>query len=181
LLTQDFQVFIQSISQPLQVKKGEYLFLQGDTNDSLFFIKQGLLKAFYQTHEGNEWVKSFLVEGDMIGSLQAVVGWGVTSFSLLCLEDCDLLRLSGANFLSRISEQPQFFQPINQMLLQLAMKKERREYELLCLSAEERYQLFCERDGHLLERLPQQEIAKYIGITPVALSRIRKRLGLLQK
>ena len=39
---------------------------------------------------------------------------------------------------------------------------------------------FCERDAHLLlHRLSQQEIAKYIGITPVALSRIRKRLGLI--
>lgn len=178
---QDFQSFIQSIAQVRQVKEGEYLFQQGDPNDSLFFIKQGLLKAFYNTHDGNEWVKSFLSEGDMIGSLQSIVGRGAASFSLLCLEDCDLLQIAGANFLSRISEHPQFFQAVNQMLLQLAMKKERREYELLCLSAEERYQVFCEREGHLLGRLPQQEIAKYIGITPVALSRIRKRLGLIRE
>lgn len=177
---QDFQAFIQSIGQARQVKKGEYLFQQGEPNDSLFFIRQGLLKAFYHTHDGNEWVKSFLSEGDMIGSLQAVAGQGAASFSLLCVEDCDLLQISGSHLIRHLGQQPQFYQPINQMLLQLAMKKERREYELLCLSAEERYQVFCEREGHLLDRLPQQEIAKYIGITPVALSRIRKRLGLIQ-
>lgn len=180
-MNQEFQSFIQSISQPLQVKKGEFLFMQGDLNDSLFFIRQGLIKAFYQTHEGDEWVKSFLAEGDIIGSLQAIAGQGSASFSLLCVEDCDLLQISGAHLIKNLAQQPQFYQPINQLLLQLAMKKERREYELLCLSAEERYQLFCERDAHLLSRLSQQEIAKYIGITPVALSRIRKRLGLIQE
>lgn len=170
---------LQTIAQPFAIKKGEYVFSRGEYQGALFFIEKGLLKAFYQTHQGDEWVKSFLVEGDMIGSLQAIVNQGKASFSLLCLEDCQLLKIPADQFWQLVNANPDYLKAANQLLLQLAMKKERREYELLCLSAEERYQAFCKRDAHLLHRLSQQEIAKYIGITPVALSRIRKRLGLI--
>ena len=56
------------------------------------------------------------------------------------------------------------------------ISKERRERELLMLSAEERYRLFLGRYKHLEKRIPQYQIAAYLGITPVALSRIRRRL-----
>lgn len=66
---------------------------------------------------------------------------------------------------------------LNEFLLALAMKKEQREYEFLCLSAAERYLLFCQREAELVPRLSQLDIARYLGITPVALSRIRRRLN----
>lgn len=62
-------------------------------------------------------------------------------------------------------------------LLGFAMKQERREMELLSLSAEDRYRLLIERSPELLDRVKQKDIARYLGITPVALSRIRKRMG----
>lgn len=170
---------IQSIGIPVSVKKNEYLFRQGDMNNSLFWIRSGLFKAYYQTADGHEWVKSFLVEGNMIGSLQAVVANVCTSFSLVCLEDSEVLQISGKDFLRLLNHHPEHYPVLNQFLLNLAMKKEQREYELLCLSAEERYRRVLAREAELLKRLSQQEIAKYIGITPVGLSRIRKRLGMV--
>lgn len=170
---------IQSVAIPVSVKKSEYLFRQGDTNGSLFWIQSGLFKAYYQTADGHEWVKSFLCEGKLIGSLQAVVANTHTSFSLICLEEGEVLQISGKDFLQQLNQHPEHYPTLNQFLLDLAMKKEQREYELLCLSAEERYQQILVREPELLKRLSQQEIAKYIGITPVALSRIRKRLGMV--
>ena len=61
-------------------------------------------------------------------------------------------------------------------LLGLSMKKEQREYEFLNLPAEERYQKFAEANPDLVEQITQNDIARYLGITPVALSRIKKRL-----
>src|SRR5690606_18873603 len=91
------------------------------------------------------------------------------------LEDCWTLEIPKAALLDLVAREPQVTVFINSLLLKLAMKKERREYELLCLSAEARYLLFCESEAHLLPRLAQNDIARYLGITPVALSRIRKR------
>jgi len=57
------------------------------------------------------------------------------------------------------------------------MKKEARERELLIFSAEERYRSFLSEYPDLEKRIKQHLIASYLGITPVALSRIRKEMS----
>jgi hypothetical protein len=57
-------------------------------------------------------------------------------------------------------------------------RKRQREEDLLCLAAEARYLAFTRRDPDLSRRLELQEIAAFLRITPVALSRIRRRLRL---
>jgi hypothetical protein len=56
-------------------------------------------------------------------------------------------------------------------------KKERREREFLTESAEARYQMLLEDSPGLFDKVKQKDIARYLGITPVALSRIRGRSG----
>jgi len=59
----------------------------------------------------------------------------------------------------------------------LALGLEERMTELLMLSPEERYIKLIEGNKKkIIERIPQHYIANYLGITPVSLSRIRKRL-----
>jgi CRP-like cAMP-binding protein len=158
------------------IVKGTCLFHQHHEPANLFFIEQGLVKAFYETRDGKEFIKSFIREGQIIGSLQALFADRPNSFSVVALEDCVVLEIPKAHLLGVAGENREFQTLMNEQLLALAMKKEQREYELLCLSAEERYQLFCEREADLVPRLAQVDIARYLGITPVALSRIRKRL-----
>jgi CRP-like cAMP-binding protein len=55
-------------------------------------------------------------------------------------------------------------------------RKERREYELLSLSPEDRYSIFLATMPEIAERVSQADMAAYIGVTPQALSRIRRRL-----
>ena len=50
-------------------------------------------------------------------------------------------------------------------------------YDLLCRSAEERYRVFLAQEPALADRLTQSDIARYLGITAIALSRIRRRLA----
>ena len=57
------------------------------------------------------------------------------------------------------------------------MKKEIREYELLCLSAEDRYKRLLKHTPDILKLVTQNEIARYLGITPVGLSRIKRRVA----
>ncbi len=61
------------------------------------------------------------------------------------------------------------------------IKKEKREWELLQLSAEERYRRFLKEYPGLERRIKQHYIATYLGITPVALSRIRRKIGLVNR
>ena len=62
-----------------------------------------------------------------------------------------------------------------EQLLQFAMKKEKREFEFLCQSAEERFRMLAKNSPSLVEKVTQNDLARYLGITPVGLSRIKKR------
>jgi hypothetical protein len=60
----------------------------------------------------------------------------------------------------------------------LFTQQSRREAQLLTLSPEERYQRFLQTDGELAARLPMHQVASYLGISHVSLSRMRARLGM---
>jgi CRP-like cAMP-binding protein len=55
------------------------------------------------------------------------------------------------------------------------LEREQRAHQLLTASATERYRRFCETHRELMPRLRDYDIASYLGITPVSLSRLRAR------
>ena len=64
-----------------------------------------------------------------------------------------------------------------ELLLIFSMKKEKREFEFLCLSAEERYRQLENESPIIIEKVTQNDLARYLGITPVGLSRIKRRVN----
>lgn len=166
---------LRSMAKERVIAKRTFLFRQGEPTGSFFYVQEGLLKAFYETRDGRLQTKTFVKEGGFIASMKAVFHGEACSFSTVCLEDSRVLEISRSDLMRASELDPQFVNILNSILLKVASTKEQREYELLCLSAEERYLLFCERESDLLERLSQEDIARYLGITPVSLSRIRKR------
>jgi CRP-like cAMP-binding protein len=155
--------------------KGDVIFSQGELCKDLYFIEKGLVKVFYLTPDGREFVKSFIAENDFITSLRSLMLGEMSTFTVICLEPSCVMQLDFQRLLSLTTTDIEISNSLNEALFQLAIKKERREYEFLCLSAQKRYQLFTERSPHLVERVNQADIARYLGITPVALSRIRHR------
>ncbi len=170
---------LNNIGRTYHINKGAVLFRQGDKTSSLFLIKKGLIKAYYETVDGKEFIKSFVAEGAVIASMQAIFAASPCSFTAACLEDSTVLEVPSKAVLDLVATNAELAQKFNALLAALAMKKEQREYEFLCLSPEQRYLAFCTREQGLVERLTQQDVARYLGITPVALSRIRKRCGCL--
>jgi CRP-like cAMP-binding protein len=172
----DFENYLLKNGEPISLERGEHLFRQGDGDGALYLVQEGLLKAYYLTSDGKEQIKSFMEAGKIIGSLTAAYEGSPNTFSLMALEPAELVKFSFDDMRLLSKTTPDIAERMTDLLLSLAMKKERREYELLCLSAEERYQLLLERSPNLPMRVTQQDIALYLGITPVALSRIKKRL-----
>ena len=173
----NFETFIQQYGQPVKAAKNDHLFMQGDKNHHLYSVRQGLLKAYYVSTHGKESVKSFILPGDVIGSLNAVYGNKPSSFNVLCLQDSLLVKIPFDTLYTLTEKDPTLARDMTDILLALAMKKEQREYEFLCLSAEERFRLLMERSPELIAAITQNDIARYLGMTPVALSRIKKRLN----
>lgn len=172
-----FSEFIATNGRPVVKEAGEYLFRQGDRDQSLYVVKTGLLKAYYLSADGKENIKSFLQPGDNIGSLMACYAEKTCSFNLVCLKRSELTLLNFNDLYDASRTDLEISVAIVDLLLAFAMKKEGREYELLCLSAEDRYMRLLENAPGFLEHVTQNEIARYLGVTPVGLSRIKKRVG----
>lgn len=171
-----FDDFVKQQGTVVSLEKGEHVFHQGDSNDSLYFVISGLLKAYYISSEGKENIKSFIKTGSTISSLSAAHSGLPCTFNLLTLENTQLIRLPFSKLQEGAKECHVIANQLIDILLMLSMKKEQREYEFLMLPAEERYLNFKKREPELVKKLTQNDIAKYLGITPVALSRIKNRL-----
>ncbi|WP_286268645.1 Crp/Fnr family transcriptional regulator [Thalassotalea hakodatensis] len=174
-MTTFFQ-YVQTEGERVSKEKGQYVFNQGDQEDAIYFVQSGLLKAFYTSEQGKESIKSFLSANDVIGSLTALYLRQSSSFSLISLAPTVLIKLSFKAILMQAKHDIIFANELNDLLLTLALKKETREYELLCLTAEQRYAKLIESTPTLLQNVTQSDLASYLGVTPVGLSRIKKRL-----
>lgn len=155
---------------------GEFLVRQGESAPNLYYLNSGLVKMFYLTAEGKEFVKSFIAAGQLTGSLAAQMGTGESTFSIVCLEPVEAEVVPYDAVQRLVDEDVNAMRFVYMVFRDLALKKEMREHAFLCLSPEERYQAFLQDYADLAERVTQADIARYLGITPVALSRIRGRL-----
>ncbi|MEM7779274.1 MAG: Crp/Fnr family transcriptional regulator [Pseudomonadota bacterium] len=160
----------------MRVKEGGHVFMQGDLCSQVFMVRNGLLKAYYIRADGKEHIKSFQPEGSIIGSMVALMDAEAATFSLVAVEDSDLVALPYSQLADAARSDIQLAGALIEFLSAYGKRKERREFELLCLSPEDRFGLLQETMPSLLDRVSQADLAAYIGITPQALSRIKRRI-----
>ncbi len=169
--------YVAAHGVPLDFSAGDEVFRQGDSDRHLYWVTSGLLKATYVSESGKETIKSFIGAGGAIGSLSSMHRMEPCTFGLTCMEPCTLLRLDFASLRQASHDDLEIAAGVIDFLLEFASKKERRERAFLTESAEERYELLRRESPDVVDRLKQQDIARYLGITPVALSRIKGRSG----
>lgn len=167
----DFQQMAEQFGIPQRFAKKDFIFQQGQTCRYLYVIQTGVLKGFYSDEDGKDFIKSFLFSGDVIASMAALQG-GKASFNLQVLQPCEVIRVAYEDIERQAAQDLASANHMIKILMAFAMKKEQREYELLCLSAQQRYQALLARKPDIYDFVTQGDIAKYLGITPVALSRI---------
>lgn len=171
----EFLSLFERNGRAIVLTPGDHLFRQGDSGGSVYFVQSGLLKAYYLRPDGRELVKSFLPEGSVIGSLVAATGGGPCPFSLAATEQGTVLSLPYAHLREAARADLALAGALIDFLMTYGMRKERREHDLLTLSPERRYARFREATPGLAQRVSLADQAAYIGVTPQALSRIRRR------
>ncbi len=161
-----------------EVARGKHVWRQGEVTRDVFLVEKGLVKLYYVTVDGNERIKSFVTDGELFGSRISQVYRQGSPFAAVCLESTQLLVADYDPFRQALMTNAQRMAWLFNLTEQTSLKKELREYHLLCLSAQERYEAFLADEPELARRLSQADTARYLGITAIALSRIRRRLGL---
>ena len=158
-------------------EKGEYLITAGDVADNFYFIVRGLVRFFYSTEDGKEFNKHFAMENGFAGSFQSLVLHEPCGFFIQALERTDTIVLPN-QLLCELYERHSCWERLGRRNAEnLALAKEAREKELLLDSLEIRYRRFLKEFPGLADRVAQYHIASYLGVTDVALSRIRRKIN----
>lgn len=170
----ELEVFLALFSSR-NLKAGEYFLRAGDQSSEIAFLNSGLLRFFYQTEDGKEFNKSFITENQFAAAYSAFLTGHSARFTIQALEESQLL-VANLESVVNLFDRHQCWQKLGRMLAeQVFIKKETREAEFLLDDAETRYLNFRKQHPGLEDRLAQYHIASYLGITPVMLSRIRRR------
>lgn len=166
---------LKSISEICHLQKGQFFLQAGQKPDKFGFVVSGILRLFYTDHEANEFNKSFCLEGDFAASYSALLQNKESRLSINALEMTTLIIANYNDYLNLIN-QHLCWQVLSRKLAEdLFIKKEQKESQFLLDNAEERYLNFLQEYPNLENRIKQYHIASYLGITPVALSRIKAR------
>lgn len=172
-----FQELVVQNGRQITLEIGDHAFMQGDNDSHVYFVKSGLLKAYYIRADGKEHIKSFLAEGSIIGSMVALVDGDPCTFSLVASEPTLAIALPYKALADAAQNDISLANALVGFLSTYGKRKEQREYQLLSLSAEDRYAVMIETMPQIAERVSQADLAAYIGITPQALSRIKRRVS----
>lgn len=156
--------------------KKKLVFSAGDEGDQVRFLISGIARYFLINQQGKERNKSFAKPVCAITSLPSLVVGCPATYSAQALTDCVTLNISYRE-LKRLSDKYRSWAKLMLRIFEdLALDKDRRIAELLMCSATERYLNFMEEYAESAESIANYQIASYLGISEVALSRIRSQL-----
>ncbi|PJZ71305.1 Crp/Fnr family transcriptional regulator [Leptospira perolatii] len=159
-----------------RLRPGEFLVRQGEPASEFAFIISGVVKEFYTTEKGAAFIKTFCIPGEFTGSYFDLLSKQPSTASIEAVNACELAVAKFVDYFALFDEHPAWERVGRKVAESLFIKKAKREYELLALSPPERYLLFKKNLPQVEKLVPDYMIASYLGITPVALSRIRTRL-----
>jgi CRP-like cAMP-binding protein len=152
----------------------ERVFHEDEICPRIYIVRVGLLKQFYLKEDGTEWIKSFTGADELFGCLDALAG-GTTSFASVAIEP-SVVESIDWHVIERLADEDLRWQKVLRLGFQhLAQLKVRRERDLLMLTAEELYRKFANTAPQLVQRVPQRDLAAFLGVTPVGLNRIIRR------
>ena len=145
---------------------------QGQVAEDIFFLIEGVCHSAYLTDKGKEFSKEFYWEDDWIIGFEGLIKQQASPYLLESLTACVLFSLPITTLRNwRDDKHPIYIKLLETQL----MYKESKERFMLLYTPEERYELFSQHYPHLCQRLTDYHIAAYLGITPISLSRIKKR------
>lgn len=167
---------IEKLGQPKLVPKGTIYIGEGDVFKRLFLIQSGIMRSYCLTAEGTEKTLLFTVEGLIYGAADCLFFDQPSTRFWHALEDIQLIEIDADYFNHQSEADMSFLRLRVQMLESLLMDAAKRLESFVRDSPEERYLELFQTKKQLIKRIPDKYIASYIGVTPVSLSRIKKRL-----
>jgi CRP-like cAMP-binding protein len=161
------------------IRKREALVEHGKVCNEICFILSGSFRFFF-LKDGTEISNYFCFKGELISSYQSFLKRAPSFPGIQALENATLICFSHAG-LQQLLQNPLVapkMERFGRMVAEyLICCYEERMVSFITQNPEERYRQLLQKQPDLLQRIPQHYVANYLGITPVSLSRIRKRMA----
>ncbi len=171
----DWQFFASKLTKQ-EFRKGHKLLVVGQIENYLSFVETGMVRL-YVPKGFDELTFSFVFDRSFVSSYDSFLTQTPSTYCVETLAPTTLWRLTHAD-LQLIYETTKVGNVIGRHAGEdLYLRKAKRELSLLNETAEQRYLNLFSEQPRLIQQIPLKYIASYIGITPQALSRIRKRIS----
>ncbi len=156
------------------VKKGTTLLKEGQQSKESFFVLKGCIRTYYII-EGEEKTTAFYTEMEGL-TPHCVMNDTPSEYYISCVED-SILIISRADMESEINGRFPKFETLCRKLSEERLAIQQTDFDLFKTSSpEQRYLNLLQRRPDLIQRVPQHQLANYLGIQPQSLSRLRARI-----
>jgi len=161
-------------------KKGTILLKEGQIAKECYFVLKGCVRQYYVV-EGEEKTSNFFTENQWVVSVNSFMNKTPANHYFDCTEETTLVIGTEQKENDLYSQFPKF-----EKLARMALEKGFGEQQEIVAtrvtdSPEKRYLQLLTEQPALVQRVPQYQLASYLGIKPESLSRIRKRIALKAK
>lgn len=168
-----------AIAKAIQVitpDRGTVLVRPGEVARLCYMIIRGCIRQYTQTEDGKELTTAIFTEGQAVVAFQSFKHGTPVQHYWACVEDCCLIVGDASNESEMYTQYPEL-EAMTRSMVEMEFGKQQQDFaNFIATSPEERYLHLQATRPSVFQRLPQHQIASFLGITPESLSRIRKRL-----
>ncbi len=161
--------------KPRLYRKRQYVLQEGDTCNQCNFVVRGCLRMYKVDTGGNIHIIQFASENWWIMDIGSFHDRTPSELNIDALEDTMVLQISYDNLLALYLQAPKFDRIFRVLMENSYVSLQKRLLQNISSNAEEKYLSFIQTYPDLTNRLPQTQIASFLGMTPEFLSRLRNR------
>lgn len=147
----------------------------GQVSNEVYYLVKGCIRLYCQK-DGEELSTYFFIENMFAGSYDSFLSRKPSKVAIETLEECEVLVLTHKSLEKLYDIFPKMNEFIRKAIEQRFVLLHDLFISYLLNSPEERYLTLLNDNPELLQRIPQHQIASFLGVTPVSLSRIRNRI-----
>lgn len=175
-LSKEEEILFMTKIETKTFKSKTLLLHAGEICKHSYFVNSGILRSFNINDNIVEHVLHFACEGWWIGDMYSLLSQKPGNLFIEVLEDAEVVLLLKENqeeLYEKIPKLERFFRILTENSL---VAHQERLMDNLSLSAEERFEKFCSKYPTLIQKVPQKQIASYIGVTPEFFSKMKSRM-----
>lgn len=159
------------------IKRRQMILQEGFVCKHYFFVVEGCFKMYGIDNKGNEHNIQFAAEGDWIMDIGSFHTQKVSQLFIEAIESSKIIQIEREDLYFLYLNIPKLDRIFKVIVENKFVELQNRVLQTFSSTAEERYLDFLERYADLASRLPNTQIASYLGITPEFLSKIRRDLS----